>query len=116
MAKYLLITRELLAGLLNDLECAVPEMPPLKSDPGARRNLVRLILKGDESIHARPVPATTEEVQRQMAETTERLRHAERLLRRSLPLIVEGGRYVETGSVTDSVERFLKTAHRGGEE
>lgn len=116
MAEYLHVTRELLQGLYEDLERAVPEMPCLKSDAGARRNLMRLILARQPSEHVRPMPTTTEELAEQATATAERLRHAERLLRRSLPLIVEGGRYIETGSVTESVERFLKTAHRGGEE
>lgn len=116
MAEYLLVTRELLAGLYADIKSAAPETPSLKSDEGARRNLLRIILERKPSDHVRPIPSTPEEVLQQAAETTERLRHGERLLRRSLPLIVEGGRYVETGSVTDAVERFLKTAYRGGEE
>lgn len=115
MAEYMLVTRELLAGLYDDLVSAAPVMPSLKSDEGARRNLLRIILAGKASEHARPIPSTPEEVLQQAAETTERLRHGERLLRRSLPLIVEGGRYVEAGSVTDAVERFLKTGYRGGE-
>ena len=40
--------------------------------------------------------------------TKDRLRTGERLLRRCLPLIVEGGKYVVAGSATDAVERFLK--------
>lgn len=115
MASYLLITRELLEGLYNDVKALVPEMPCLKSEQGARHNLIRMILKGAESVHVRPLPATSEDIERQAAETTERLRQAERLLKRCQPLIVEGGRYVEQGSVTDSVERFLKTAYREGE-
>lgn len=115
MASYRLITLELLEGLYNDLKAAVPEMPCLKSDQGARRNLIRLILKGGDSTHVRPLPVTSEDMERQAAETTERLRFAERLLKRCLPLIVEGGRYVEQGSATDAVERFLKTAYREGE-
>lgn len=115
MAEYLHVTRELLQGLYEDLEHAAPEMPCLKSDAGARRNLMRLILARQPSEHVRPMPTTTEELAEQATVTAERLRHAERLLRRSLPLIVEGGRYIEAGSVTDSVERFLKTAYRGGE-
>lgn len=115
MAEYLLATRELLAGLYADLESAAPEMPSLKSDEGARRNLLRIILARKPSEHVRPIPSTPEEVTKQAAETADRLRQAERLLHRSLPLIVEGGRFVEVGSVTDSVERFLKTAYRGGE-
>ena len=116
MAEYAHVTLELLQGLYEDLERAVPEMPSLKSDAGARRNLVRLILARQSSEHFRPIPTTTEELAEQSKATAERLRQAERLLRRSLPLIVEGGRYVEAGSVTESVERFLKTAYRGGEE
>lgn len=115
MAEYLLVTRELLAGLYEDLERAAPEMPCLKSDAGARRNLMRIILAGKASEHARPIPSTPEEVAKEAAATTERLRHGERLLRRCLPLIVEGGRYVEGGSTTDAVARFLKNAYRGGE-
>lgn len=115
MASFLLITRELLEGLYNDLQAAVPEMPCLKSDEGARRNLIRLILKGGESEHVRPLPVTAEEKERQAAETTERLRHAERLLKRCQPLIVEGGRFIDISSVTFGVERFLKTAYREGE-
>ncbi|WP_219097773.1 hypothetical protein [Pseudomonas sp. UMAB-40] len=115
MADYLLVTRELLAGLYEDLERAAPGMPCLKSDAGARRNLLRLILARKPTEHARPVPTTTEELAEQAKATAERLRHGERLLRRCLPLIVEGGRNVEGGSATDAVERFLKTAYRGGE-
>ena len=115
MAEYVHITYELIQGLYDDLAQAVPEMPPLKSDAGARRNLVRLILERKPSAHVRPIPTTTEELAEQAKATTERLRHAERLLHRCLPLIVEGGRHVVTGSATDAVERFLKTAYRGGE-
>lgn len=115
MASYLLITRELLEGMYNDLKVSVPEMPCLKSDEGARRNLIRLILKGGESEHVRPLPVCSEEKEKQAAETAERLRHAERLLKRCQPLIVEGGRFIDTGSVTFAVERFLKTAYREGE-
>lgn len=115
MAEYLLVTRELLEGMYADLLAAAPETPSLKSDEGARRNLMRIILARQPSDHARPLPATPEDVERQAAETTERLRHGERLLRRALPLIVEGGRYVEAGSATDAIERFLKNAYRGGE-
>ena len=35
MAEYLLVTRELLAGLYADMESAAPEPPSLKSDEGA---------------------------------------------------------------------------------
>lgn len=113
--EYLLMTRELLAGLYADLEQAAPEMPALKSDTGARRNLLRIILARKPSDHVRPMPTTSQELADQAQATTERLRHAERLLRRCQPLIVEGGRYVESGSVTDAVERFLKDAYKGGE-
>lgn len=115
MADYLLVTRELLAGLYADLEHAAPEMPSLKSDAGARRNLMRLILAREPSEHVRPIPSTTEELAQKAKATEERLRHGERLLRRCLPLIVEGGRHVVAGSATEAVERFLKTAYLGGE-
>ena len=108
MANYLLITRELLAGLYGDLEQANPGTPSLKSETGARRNLLRLILAGEHSEHARPIPTTTEELAMQAQATKDRLRTGERLLRRCLPLIVEGGKYVVAGSATDAVERFLK--------
>lgn len=109
MANYLLITRELLAGLYADLEQAAPGVPSLKSDAGARRNLLRLILAGEQSEHARPIPTTSEELAMQAQQTKDRLRTAERLLRRCQPLIVEGGgKYVVLGSATDAVERFLK--------
>lgn len=109
MAKYLLITRELLAGLFEDLEQAAPGLPSLKSAAGARRNLLRLILEGEQSEHVRQIPTTTEELELQAQETKDRLRAAERLLRRCQPLIVEGGgKYVVAGSATDAVERFLK--------
>lgn len=115
MASYLLITRELLEGVYSDLNALSPEMPCLKSDAGARRNLIRLILKGGDSEHVRPLPVTSEDKERQAAETAERLRHAERLLKRCQPLIVEGGRFIEIGSVTFAVDHFLKTAYREGE-
>ncbi|WP_395601183.1 hypothetical protein AB4P95_30190 (plasmid) [Pseudomonas sp. A1437] len=115
MAEYVHITRELVQGLYDDLTQAVPEAPPLKSDAGARRNLVRIILEKKPSEHVRAIPTTTQEVADQAKATEERLRHAERLLRRCLPLIVEGGKYVEAGSATDAVERFLKGAYREGE-
>lgn len=108
MAKYLLITRELLAGLFSDLEQS-PALTDLKSEAGARRNMLRLILAGDHCEHARPIPTTTEELAKQAQDTKDRLRVAERLIRRCQPLIVEGGgKYVVAGSATDAVERFLK--------
>ena len=113
--EYMHVTRELIQGLYEDLERAVPEMPCLKSDAGARRNLMRLILLRKPSAHVRPIPTTTEELAAQAKATADRLRHAERLLRRCQPLIVEGGRYIEVGSVTDSVERFLTNESLGGE-
>jgi hypothetical protein len=108
LANYLLITRELLAGLYADLEQAAPGVACLKSGAGARRNLLRLILAGEQSEHVRPIPTTTEELELQAQATKDRLRTGERLLRRCLPLIVEGGKYVVAGSATDAVERFLK--------
>lgn len=105
MTEYLLVTRALLQGLHQDIESDAAAPPDLKSLQGARRNLLRIIANGEASEHSKPLPAAPV-LNEQMAE---RLKRAERLLRRCEPLIVEGaGRYITVGSVVHSIEQFLK--------
>lgn len=115
MASYMQVTSELLAGLYEDLERLQPEAPGRKTDAGARRNLLRCILNGDPSEHVRVSQLPEDRQAEEQQAIATRLRQAERLLFRAKPLIVEGGRFVTTESVTYAVEQFLKSAYREGE-
>lgn len=114
MASYLQVTHELLEGLYQDLERLQPDMPCLKSDAGARRNLLRLIIERKSCPQAR-LPRFSDDADKDgSAVLADKLRHAVCLLRRALPLIVEGGRFVKTDSATFAIEKYIQASEREG--